>query len=932
MGCGASTASPPAALVDVNDGNGKKKGQTGMATPAMEPSPDAPPAKRGNKSRTTTKRGGSNAGSTTGSSADRRSQEEDNAPSPEEADWLVRCLSDKSNAHLFGGLAKTDIEGLVQRARHIRVQPNGVLFLEGEEEAEDCYLCATGTFLQHVGERDNFEFAFGVQGTQAQVKKIGRGKLIGDVALLFDKPRAFTVRAEEVSTAWRISRASYVRTFQDAAVARVARVVDMLRQIPFFCTADTAHLQSLGHALKPISLHAGQELELSSQGRSSFTSSMDARERFSSEHIKEGIVFVVHSGALTGAESGERVVSKHGVIALVPNDEVRDELVGNTREWEECRKEYMSMGKHMLQAGYREGQLTAGDVATLIEKNDEEALAEGSKRTGRSSSTSDAKDGRRGSAASNTAILALDKLVREHEATVNRSGGALNLVTYNMEEAPLQAAEDGARLYALSLRSFTEQCSRLHRLVVEWEDLRDHFAAMPYAEPDMFDDMLDLLKDQKTFSEEQLIMKQGERNSTVYLMIEGEARVEVEVDSGKSITCASRRRGDFFGERTTLGLAPRNTATVTAHTRCVCAYFDVSTGGGLDKLSAKLQAHLQRIANSHVIPEVFDLSMLQHVTDLGSGAFGTVMLMRHNVDSRPLALKCLLRDAITKESTKQHVLAEKKIMVELHHPFLVNLVGTFKDSKRLFMAMEYIIGGELFSYMGNRGGMLAPHETPFVIASVALMIEHIHMRGFVYRDLKPENLMITGEGYVKLIDFGFCKELSKSERTFTCVGTLEYMAPEVLNLAKGHSFEADWWSLGVLVYECFHACSPFVKNNPDADDREIITSIRDPSFPVDIDSLVKPAAVMLITSLLQHDTDARFDGPRLKASAFFERFDWMALLARKLPSPLEVEPSENPFDASAFDPEEFDDGRSGEEVLAIPATAYSGQGDWDDLF
>ena len=182
--------------------------------------------------------------------------------------------------------------------------------------------------------------------------------------------------------------------------------------------------------------------------------------------------------------------------------------------------------------------------------------------------------------------------------------------------------------------------------------------------------------------------------------------------------------------------------------------------------------------------------MLEHVADLGQGGFGSVMLMRHRGDERPLALKCLLRSAITKPQMREHVVSEKQLMVELRHPFLVNLIGTFKDSERLFLAMEYIIGGELFSYaapanrlfqtdsltqntpthvtvrlrvgccryMGMYDGMLPDDDQiKFVVGSVVLMMEHIHFRKFVYRDLKPENLMIDAEGYMKLIDFGFCK-------------------------------------------------------------------------------------------------------------------------------------------------------------------------------
>ena len=260
-------------------------------------------------------------------------------------------------------------------------------------------------------------------------------------------------------------------------------------------------------------------------------------------------------------------------------------------------------------------------------------------------------------------------------------------------------------------------------------------------------------------------------------------------------------------------------------------------------------------------------------------------------------------------------------------------MGTFKDSERLFLAMEYINGGELYSYMQNSGGALTPSECAFVVASVSAMIDHVHSRRFIYRDLKPENLMITGNGYLKLIDFGFCKELQKGERTFTCVGTLEYMAPEVLNLALGHGFEADWWSLGVLMYECFHGCSPYIKDDPDADDRTIIMRIRDTGFNVVMDDVAPTDAQACILGLLSHEPELRYDGTRIRGSAHFETFDWLSLLSRKMPSPLNVSTAPDPFDHEAFDPEEFDDGRSGEELLGLDAAPYVPTPDaWDALF
>jgi serine/threonine protein kinase len=237
--------------------------------------------------------------------------------------------------------------------------------------------------------------------------------------------------------------------------------------------------------------------------------------------------------------------------------------------------------------------------------------------------------------------------------------------------------------------------------------------------------------------------------------------------------------------------------------------------------------------------------------------------------------------------------------------------------------------------MAKYDGMLPNDEqTRFVVASVAAMIEYIQSRRFVYRDLKPENLMITSNGYLKLIDFGFCKELPKSERTYTCVGTLEYMAPEVLDLSQGHGFAADWWSLGILMYECYHGCSPFIKLDEDAEDRQIISWIKDPNFQAQIDDTVSASAVDVIRGLLQYESELRFSTKKLRASEFFQGFDWKALIAGSIVSPLEVQQPNDPFDTTAFeDADEFDDGMTGEDLLTMNADPYAPAADaWDALF
>eukprot|EP00966_Prymnesium_polylepis_P230816 5341648-Prymnesium_polylepis.2 len=233
----------------------------------------------------------------------------------------------------------------------------------------------------------------------------------------------------------------------------------------------------------------------------------------------------------------------------------------------------------------------------------------------------------------------------------------------------------------------------------------------------------------------------------------------------------------------------------------------------------KLQKQLYSFADDAVR---FD--DLKYVADLGSGAFGTVLMMRNERDGSPVALKVMRISRIVTDKHRRNVLGEKAVLSQLRHPFIVRLLATFKDEARVMMAMEFVSGGEVYTWLATRfdeGFALAEDEVRFIGASVAMVLDHIHSHLHIYRDLKPDNLMVSRDGFLKLVDFGYCKRLARPQRTFTCCGTPEYMAPEML-LLSGHAQEADWWALGVLLFECLHSYTPFTQQGTLEPDMDII--------------------------------------------------------------------------------------------------------------
>lgn len=142
---------------------------------------------------------------------------------------------------------------------------------------------------------------------------------------------------------------------------------------------------------------------------------------------------------------------------------------------------------------------------------------------------------------------------------------------------------------------------------------------------------------------------------------------------------------------------------------------------------------------------------------------------------------------------------EKLIMQDCDNPFIVKLHRTFQDSKYLYMLMEPCLGGEIWTLL-RRNKRFSDETAQFYVGCVILALDYLHDRGIIYRDLKPENLLLDSNGYVKLTDFGFSRRLDQGQLAGTFCGTTEYLAPEIIT-QKSYDFKADVWSLGILVYE-----------------------------------------------------------------------------------------------------------------------------------
>ncbi|KAK8830028.1 hypothetical protein WA556_000671 [Blastocystis sp. ATCC 50177/Nand II] len=202
-----------------------------------------------------------------------------------------------------------------------------------------------------------------------------------------------------------------------------------------------------------------------------------------------------------------------------------------------------------------------------------------------------------------------------------------------------------------------------------------------------------------------------------------------------------------------------------------------------------------------------DFELLKTV---GKGSFGKVYEVRYKGDGKIYAMKILDKKVVMDRNQYEHTLTERRIMGDCEHPFLVCLRFAFQSQTKLYLISDFYNGGELFYYLSN--GRFSENRARFYAAEIALGLQYLHSKGIVYRDLKPENLLLDADGHIKITDFGLSKENASGEELHSLCGTPEYLAPEII-LKKAYGMAVDWWSLGTLIYEMISGLPPFYDKN-----------------------------------------------------------------------------------------------------------------------
>ncbi|CAH8667392.1 unnamed protein product [Schistosoma curassoni] len=507
---------------------------------------------------------------------------------------------------------------------------------------------------------------------------------------------------------------------------------------------------------------------------------------------------------------------------------------------------------------------------------------------------------------------------------VGRAFGELALL-YNCKRTASVRAVTNASAWTLDRRTFQQimMSSCIHR---QQENMK--FLKSVPALKDLSSEKMKKLADvlEPVFYETgEYIIREGELGETFFIIKSGKVRVTHTIDrTDETKEIRQLSDGDWFGERALYTCEKRSANVISAEGGVHLLSLDRSNFiyliGDLNEFKSKTYDDINRpstgiistnyqqsvgyldkeeiVSTPQTVEQIeskdllssvkIDKDDLERITVLGVGGFGCVELVVWTKNrNKTFALKRMKKQHIVHTRQQEHICSERQIMLELRCPFICRLYCTYKDNKFVYMLLEACLGGELWTVLRNKG-RFDDVMTRFVVACVLEAFTYLHTQGILYRDLKPENLLLDHKGYVKLCDFGFAKRVGHGKKTWTFCGTPEYVAPEII-LNKGHDNSADYWSLGILIYELLTGSPPFTGTDPMKIYNVVLRGIDCVEFDP---SNISRTATTLIKRLCAQNPAERLGYGRggiidIKQNKYFQGFDWIGLHRGTLAAPIQ---------------------------------------------
>lgn len=896
MGCGGSTiqgvalhngSSPPHKVVPEPDGratsssnNGTGSGSLGgklsWALPqALTPTSPASVASDWSRSEKQTKRilkrADSNVSVVAASQELPTREGAADEPTEEERKFLEKALQ---KHFIFGNMSEHDRNLMVNRMERVITTAGQVLFRQGDK-GDRCFFVQSGVYTVSIDDRP--------------LKQLRQRQAFGELALLYGMSRTGTVTCTQEGTLWSLDEYHFRECSKTVHWQQKSRIRSFLDSDQAFRNLPVRERETLAECCTMQMFQKGEQILREGEVGDWMFIIIEGNVQSVDQH---GHTALKQPGSMLGAAGlmctgrqlcGAKAIDQVCCLALARS--ALERLRGPVENV--LRRQAI---KSLLQdnAGTRGrggeldfiGQLFDAQQTMLVDGFEDIAMPAGDAVVSV------------GAAPQFIVVVEGEVAVVVDKTVALSSGGALHLkdfarevlkpgMTYGgravTEKTPMQEyaiALSPVRLYRITQQAlqeaFGEPLAEVLRLNEIKKVLLDVFLFKNLHEEQM-DRTIRALK-RRRYAAGDVIVKQGD-DAKHFFLIQG-GTVKVSKDGAKLRTLG---RWDYFGERGLL-LQEKRSATCEAETSCICLSLEDETFRGIVGMFRRELEHRMYLQD-------LDITMqdLRVKAVVGRGTFGTVKLVCHQKDaSKVYALKCVNKQQVVEQRQEKALVVERDIHAQCYHPCVVQFIKTFQDRENVYFLTEFLGGGDLF-FVIREIGSLNKEQAQFYSGSIVLALEYLHGRSIMYRDLKPENVLLDFEGNAKLVDFGCCK---KALRTTTLVGTPEYLAPEVI-LGKGYTLAVDWWALGVMLHEFVVGPLPFGK---DTDDQlELFRQILEAplSFPQYVSD---ESAVALITGLLERGPELRVGSTsrgakEIQEHRYYHKFDWRALAGHYLAPP-----------------------------------------------
>jgi len=773
---------------------------------------------------------------------------------------------------LFSSLQESECEAVVDCLTRIAV-PSTTIVLKQGDVGETCYFIQSGSFSVDDGE---------------QRRLLGPADSFGEIALQHDLLQSSTVTCTESGVLWQMDRASFHGFLTKVESTSFERAEAFFKSDPNFRALRDSDRRSLARACSVLRFSDGEEIlhqgEVGDcmfiviEGQAVVADDQPSKaepsqtvgpvlgsmgfvygKRHTCGFIAKGAVTCLALGRSRSASLSDRVedvLRRCAINALLLQPENGGAFFRQLTEYQ----------RHRVIATAEDGFFGPGEVIVapggpaqfLLVIQGTVALLKNVGRTYKENGmTLCEKD-----------IFAKAKGTAEQLLVEGMGHGGHPELFSGESMSHYVVAVDTVRMHRITdravLKVFGEPLHELVRFNEIKKVLSDIFLFKNLGE-DIIDRTVRQLERQH-FAANEVIVQQDDAARHFFLIQSG----TILVKKG-DVVVRKLGRWDYFGERGLL-LQEKRSATCQALDVCVCLVLEADA---FFKLVGNFRTELER--RMHLQDLNISMTDLNCTAIVGRGTWGIVRRVHPKAKGKEMthyALKGVRKDRVTEGQQETAILMEREVNAQCYHPCIVQFIKTFQDRDHIYFLTEFLGGGDLFSAIRDIGFLSKAH-TQFFSGSIALALEYLHGRNIMYRDLKPENVLLDFQGRAKLADFGCCKQDLLSS---TLTGTPEYVAPEMI-LGRPYSCAVDWWSLGVIMYECIVGPQPFGAHTDDQMQlfREILEEpLRFPDYVDD------HSAIAILTRLLERRPDFRLctssrGAKDIQEQPYYAGFDWDAL-------------------------------------------------------